>query len=141
MNNIKILICTFFGMLGSFFAKLFGGWSADMTTLLIFMVIDFVMGVLIALVFKKSPKTENGALDSHSCFRGLCKKCAILLFILVSHRLDISLGTEYIKTTTIIAFIVNEAISIIENSALMGMPLPDSIKNAIELLKRKKNDA
>ena len=70
-------------MLGSFFAKLFGGWSADMTTLLIFMVIDFVMGVLIALVFKKSPKTENGALDSHSCFRGLCKKCAILLFILV----------------------------------------------------------
>ncbi len=141
LNNIKMMICTAMGLFGTFIAELFGGWSSDMTTLLIFMIVDFIMGISIAVVFGKSPKTENGALDSNSCFRGLCKKCAILLFVLVAYRLDVSLGVNYIKTAAVIGFITNEAISVLENAAIMGLPMPSAVKNAIELLKKEKSDA
>lgn len=141
MNNIKTTLCTVFGMAGSFIAQLFGGWSTDMTTLLIFMIVDFIMGISIAVVFCKSPKTPSGALDSNSCFRGLCKKCTILLFVLVAYRLDVSLGVNYIKTAAVIGFIANEAISIIENAGIMGLPLPECVKKAIELLKKETENA
>lgn len=137
MNNLKMLICTVFGAVGGFIARAFGGWSEDITTLVIFMAIDFILGLAVAMVFKKSPKTETGALESRSCFKGLCKKCAILLCVLVSARLDMTLGADYIKTATVIAFLANELISIIENVGLMGVPLPTVMTNAIDILKNK----
>ena len=141
MNNLKVLICTVFGMLGSFFSQLYGGWDKDMTTLITCMAIDFIMGLVIAVVFKKSPKTQSGAADSMSCFRGLCKKCVILLFVLLAHRLDVTLGVTYIKTAAVIGFIVNEVISIIENAGIMGIPLPKAFTKALELLKKDDEDA
>ncbi len=141
MNNIKMAICTATGIVGSLVVQLFGGWNRDMTTLIIFMAIDFFMGLMIAAVFKNSPKSINGALDSRSCFEGLSRKCMVLLFVLVAHRLDISLGVCYIKTAAIIGFIVNEAISIIENAGLMGLPLPVAFKKAIDILKKGEDDA
>jgi len=137
MNNIKTTICIISGMIGSFITNLFGGWTTDMVTLVIFMAVDFIMGLLIALVFKKSGKSQTGAADSKACFKGLCKKGAILLFVLIAYRLDLTLGTNYIKTATIIGFIANELISIVENAGIMGIPLLPPIKNAIEVLKNK----
>lgn len=137
MINIKNTLCISLGVLGTFLATLFGGWSEDMITLIIVMSVDFIMGILIAAIFKKSPKSESGAVNSKSCFIGLCKKCVILAFVLIAHRLDISLNTNYIKTATIISFIVNELISIIENAGIMGVPMPQVITRAIELLKQK----
>ncbi len=137
MNNLKITICTAVGLVGSLISDLFGGWTADMTTLIICMGVDFVMGLAIALVFKKSPKTMTGGLDSKSCFRGLCKKCVMLMFVLIAYRLDVSLGTSYIKTAAVIGFIANELISITENAGIMGIPLPKPITKAIEMLKNK----
>ena len=64
------------------------------------------------------------------------KKSATLAIVLVAHRLDLSIGTEYIKTTVIIGFIANETISIIENAGLMGLPMPSAITNAIEIFKK-----
>lgn len=137
ISNIKILVCTALGVTGSFIARLFGGWSEDMVTLIVFMAIDFIMGLLVAGVFQKSNKSTSGALDSKAGWKGLCRKCVTLLFILVAHRLDVSLGVEYIKTATIIGFIANESISIIENASLMGIPLPGILTKAIEILKDK----
>ena len=65
-SNIKITICTIVGMAGSFVVKLFGGWTEDIITLIIFMTVDFVMGLILAGVFKNSTKSQTGALDSHA---------------------------------------------------------------------------
>ena len=130
-----------FGMIGAAAVRLFGGFSEDMVTLITVMAIDFVLGLIIAAFFKKSPKSETGRVSSKSCFKGLCKKCTMLLFVLIANRLDISLSTNYIKTATVIAFIANELISIVENAGIIGVPMPAIITKAIELLKNKEGDS
>lgn len=137
---MKGYICTMFGIIGGFIAQLFGGWTEDMVTLVAFMAVDFIMGLLLAGVFHKSNKSEHGNLNSKVGWKGLCKKCVTLLFVLIAHRLDVSLGTSYIRTATIIGFIANEVISIVENAGLMGIPLPEAITKAIDILKHKEND-
>lgn len=139
--NIKITtLCTALGAVGAAIAALFGGWTEDMVTLIIVMSVDFILGLVIAAVLNKSPKSESGKVSSKSCFLGLCKKCIMLLFVLIAYRLDVSLGTEYIKPATVIAFIVNELISIIENADIIGIPMPKIITKAIDLLKNKDGD-
>ena len=66
ISTIKIYCCTAAGVVGSFVAKLFGGWTEDMVTLIIFMAIDFIMGLVVAGVFHKSRKTQSGSLNSHA---------------------------------------------------------------------------
>ena len=135
MANTKGIIVAGIGMAGGFLANLFGGWDADMTTLIIFMVIDFITGLLVAGVFQKSTKSDSGALNSKASWKGLAKKALTFLFVIIAHRLDIELGINYIRTAAIIGFIVNEAMSIVENAGLMGMPLPKILTRAIEVLK------
>ena len=137
MTNLKAFICTILGVVGSFIAQFFGGWTEDMVTLIVFMAVDFIMGLLVAGVFHKSNKSDNGNLNSRAGWKGLCKKGVTLLFVLIAHRLDISLGTAYIRTATIIGFIANEVISIVENAGLMGLPLPKVITKAIDILKNR----
>lgn len=126
------------GTAGSIIASFFGGWTASLSTLLIFMLIDYVTGLIVAGVFHKSKKTDSGALESRAGFKGLCKKCMILFLVLVGHRLDIAIGTTYIRDAVCIAFIANETISIIENAGLMGIKIPITLENAIDVLKKKK---
>ena len=64
INAIKALICSACGAIGSAIATFFGGWTGDMTTLLIFMGIDFVMGLILAGIFKNSSKSASGALQA-----------------------------------------------------------------------------
>jgi toxin secretion/phage lysis holin len=137
ISTVKIYVCAMIGAVGTFVSKIFGGWTEDMVTLVIFMAVDFIMGLIVAGVFHKSNKSQTGALNSHAGWIGLCKKGVILLFVLVAHRLDMLLGADYIRTTTIIGFIANEAISIVENASLMGVPFPEVITKAIEILKHK----
>ena len=108
-----------------------------MTTLVIFMGIDYIAGLVVAGVFHKSGKSANGALDSHAGWKGICKKGMALLIVLIAVRLDMTIGTQYIKDAVVIAFIANEVISIIENAGLMGVPIPAVITKAIDLLKSK----
>lgn len=138
MNNVKAAVLTAAGTVGTFIINtLLGGWTEDLLTLLIMMAIDFTFGLLIAAVWKKSGKSETGALNSLSAWKGLCRKGGTLLVVMVAYRLDVTLGTEYIKTGVIIAFIANEAISIIENLGIMGVPMPAVLKKAIEVLQEK----
>lgn len=134
---MKNTICATLGMIGSLIASLFGGWSASLTTLLIFMLIDYATGLVVAGVFHKSPKTVNGGLESKAGLKGLIRKCSVLLLVLVGFRLDLAIGTTYIRDGVCIAFMVNELISIVENAGLMGLPIPDVITNAIEVLTHK----
>lgn len=125
------------GIVGGVIAAMFGGWSDALITLIVFMSIDYATGLIVAGVFKKSKKSESGALESRAGFKGLCRKGVALLIVLVAVRLDIVMHTSYIKDAVIIAFIANESISIIENAGLMGIPVPSVIAKAIDVLKEK----
>lgn len=134
---MKNTIFTVIGMLGSLFAALFGGWDTSVITLMIFMGIDYITGLIVAGVFHKSQKSETGALESHAGWKGLCKKGVTLLVVLIACRLDILIGTSFIRDMVVIAYIVNEALSIIENAGLMGIPIPSAVTKAIDVLKNK----
>lgn len=136
---MKNVICSAIGVLGSLVASLFGGWTASLTTLLIFMGMDYLSGLIVAGVFHKSPKTETGALESRAGLKGIIRKCEMLLFVLIGHRLDMAVGSCYIRDAVCIAFMVNELISIVENAGLMGVPIPAIILNGIDMLKKKSN--
>lgn len=133
---MKNAIIAAIGMVGGLVASCFGGWTASLTTLMIFMGIDYVSGLIVAGVFHKSPKTESGALESRAGLKGLIRKCGMLLFVLIGHRLDVAVGTNYIRDAVCIAFMANELLSIVENSGLMGLPIPAVITNAIDILKK-----
>ena len=137
MNGLKTMICTGIGIVGSTVAAACGGWDAAMITLVSMMVIDYLTGVLVAGVFHNSPKTENGTLESKAGWKGLCRKGVTLLIVLVAARLDIILGTGFIRDAVVIGYIANEIISIIENAGLMGVPIPAAIEKAIEVLQSK----
>ena len=125
------------GIVGSIISGIFGGWTTAMTTLLIFMVVDYVTGFIVAGVFHASPKSDSGALESRAGWKGLCRKGAVLAFVLIGYRLDLAIGASYIKDAVCIAFIANELLSIVENAGLMGVPIPNAIMKGIEILKRR----
>lgn len=131
------MICSILGIIGSAIATIFGGWDAGLVTLLIFMGLDYISGLVVAGVFHTSTKTETGALESKAGWKGLCRKCMILIFVLVAYRLDLVIGTTYIRDAVIIAFIANELISLVENAGLMGVPLPHVITKAIDILQKR----
>lgn len=129
--------CAILGAIGSAVASYFGGWDAALTTLLIFMGIDYLTGLIVAGVFHKSQKTKSGSLESRAGWKGLCRKGVTLLIVLVACRLDLLTGSSFIRDAVVIAFVVNETLSIIENAGLMGVPIPAVIVKAIEILKKK----
>jgi toxin secretion/phage lysis holin len=133
---MKETICTAIGIVGSFVAGIFGGWDAAMASLLLFMAVDYITGLIVA-VSGKSPKSESGKLSSKIGWTGLAKKCIVLLLVAVAVRLDMLLGTSYIRDGVCIAFMCNEVISILENAGLMGVPLPSVLQDAIDLLQKK----
>ena len=138
--TIKNIICTILGVIGAAISNLFGGWDAALTTLIIFMAIDYASGIIVAGVFHKSSKSDTGGLNSHIGWQGICRKGITLAIVLIACRLDLLIGTSYIKDAVIIAFCANELISIVENAGLMGLPIPNVITKAIDVLKEKSNE-
>ena len=117
------------GALGAAFASLFGGWDAALQTLIIFMAIDYITGLIVAGVFHASPKTKSGTLESRAG--------ETLLIVLVACRLDAVMGSTFVRDAVVIGFICNETISIIENAGLMGLPIPAAITKAVDILKQR----
>lgn len=134
---MKDFSCGIVGFMGSVVASFFGGFDAAILTLILFMVADFISGMVVAAVFKQSVKTKNGALESNVCWKGICRKVMTLVLVFVAHRLDMSLGTTYIRDTVTIAFIASETISILENAGLMGLTAPKALSDAVDLLRDK----
>ena len=87
--KFKNIIIMIFGSIGSLLSFLLGGFDSVMIALLIFMTIDFLSGIILAIVFKRSKKTLNGRLSSQAGILGLTKKIFILFLVAVSTQLDI----------------------------------------------------
>ena len=118
-------------------AGLFGGWDTALQTLVIFMAVDYITGLIVAGVFHTSPKTKTGTLESRAGWKGLCRKGVSLLVVLVACRLDAIIGSSFIRDATVIAFACNETISIIENAGLMGVPIPEALTKAVDVLRQR----
>lgn len=138
MKN-KYYILTLIGSIGSIFSYLFGGFDKLLIALIVFMVIDFLSGLILAIVFKNSNKTKNGRLSSEAGIKGLAKKIFILFIVAVGAQLDLVLGVSFVRDGVVIAFISMEGLSILENVALAGVPVPKLIKNALEVLNKKED--
>ena len=128
------------GITGAMVTTIFGGWTSGVITLMIFMLLDYITGILVAAVFGKSQKTEGGGLSSAVGLKGICKKIVILILVAAAYRIDMLLSTSYVRDTVVIAFCVNELISIIENAGLMGLPIPSVIQRAISALESKADE-
>lgn len=94
---MKAKILSVIGCFGGAVASLFGGWDAALTTMVIFMGVDYLTGLIVAGIFHKSEKTENGALESRAGWKGLCRKGVTLLVVLVACRLDLMIGSDFIR--------------------------------------------
>ena len=134
---MKQTVCTVLGMLGGALAAAFGGWDAALTALVVCICVDYISGSIVALVFHKSTKSETGAYNSSYGLKGLCKKCLMLLFVVVAVQMDRLVGSEYIRDAVCIGFSTNEVLSIVENLGLAGVPMPQAIVNALEQLQKK----
>ena len=135
---MKQTVCTLFGLLGAGIAWAFGGWDAAMAALLVCMGVDYVSGSIVALVFRKSTKSETGAYNSAYGLKGLCKKGLMLLFVLVAVQIDRILGVDYVRDAVCIGFCSNEVLSIVENLCLAGVPMPQAVTKALEQMQSKK---
>lgn len=138
--KVKHTVLTIIGSIGSFASYLFGGFDKLLIALVIFMIIDFLSGLILAIVFKNSSKTKNGRVSSEAGIRGLAKKIFILFLVTVATQLDLLLGTSIVRDGVVIAFISMEGISILENATLTGLPVPRIIKNALEVLNKSEDE-
>ena len=92
-------------------------------TLILCMALDYLTGMMAAGIFHKSKKSAEGGLESRSGWKGLCRKGISLLIVLVSYRMDLIAGTDFICNAVMAAYLVNELLSITENLGLMGVPV------------------
>ena len=129
-------IATAVGTMGSIIAYLLGGWETAIQTLVVFMLIDYITGIMLA-VLNKSKKTKGGGLSSAVGLKGIFKKFGMLIVVIIANRLDALAGTDVIRNGCIIILVANEGLSIIENLGTMGVPVPKILINFIEALKHK----
>lgn len=134
---MKETICTLFGLLGSALCWAFGGWDASLMALTVCMSVDYISGSLVALVFHTSNKSETGSYNSAYGLKGLCKKCLMLLFVIVAVQADNLMGGDYVRDAVCIGFCSNEILSIVENLGLAGVPMPQAVVKALEQLQSK----
>ena len=137
---MKDTFCMAVGALGAAIASLYGGWDAALQTLILFMAVDYVTGLIVAGVFHASPKSRTGALESRAGWKGLIRKGETLLVVLVACRLDAVMATSFVRDAVVIGFICNETISIVENAGLMGLPIPAALTKAVDILKQRSEE-
>lgn len=139
MIQIKNAILAALSAIGGWLISAFGGWDVTLQTLIAFMVVDYITGLIVAGVFHKSKKTESGALESRAGFKGLVRKCAMLALIFLAVMLDGAAGTGFVRPAVCLFFTANEGLSLLENLGLMGAPYPEFLKNMLEVLKKQGN--
>lgn len=118
--------------IGAAISYLFGGWSTALQTLLVFVVIDYLTGVLAS--------GKQGELSSKAGLKGIGRKCMIFMFVAMGHMADLHLSDGHahlFRDGVITFFIANEALSITENAGKMGVPIPEPIRRAVEIFKEK----
>ena len=117
-------------IIATFFTYLFGGWDVALSILITFMILDYITGVIWAYIQKN--------LNSEVGFKGLVKKCTILIVLIVGAMLDrlLNSGEWVFRTLVAYFYIANEGISLLENISKLGVPIPAKIKDALEQLNK-----
>lgn len=123
-NTIQFVFAAVGGWLGYFL----GGCDGLLYALIVFVVIDYITGVMCAITDRK--------LSSAVGFKGICRKVLIFLLVGIANVLDVQvIGTGSVLRTAIIFFYIsNEGVSLVENAAHLGLPVPERIKNVLEQL-------
>lgn len=134
--ELKDKIVVIAAALGGTLAQALGGWDAALQVLMGFMAADYATGLGTGL-FCRSGKTKSGGLSSQAGFRGLVRKCAMLVLVLLGALLDSVTGNSCIRDGICLFLIANEGLSILENLGLMGVPYPPFLQNILEALKDK----
>jgi len=134
--QIKNTALAVLAAVGGAAAQALGGWDMALQVLVGFMAADYLTGLLVAGVFKRSLKTPGGAISSRAGFLGLLRKCAVLLVVLLAVPLDRAAGSSFIRTAVCLFFIANEGLSILENLGLMGVPYPAFLRDMLEALRK-----
>lgn len=144
MNNfsdIKNLVIGALAAAGAVAAEALGGWDVALKALLSFMAADYITGLIVAAVFRRSPKTQLGALSGRAGFVGLLRKCCILLVVLLAVVLDGMAGTGgFIRAGVCLFFTANEGLSILENLGLMGVPYPRFLREMLEAMRKQSDE-
>lgn len=123
-NTIQLIFAAIGGWLGYFV----GGCDGMLYALIAFVVIDYITGVMCAV--------SNHTLSSQVGFRGICRKVLIFLLVGIANILDIHvLGNgSVLRTAVIFFYISNEGVSLLENAAHLGLPIPEKVKDVLEQL-------
>ncbi|WP_248930149.1 phage holin family protein [Paenibacillus hamazuiensis] len=108
----------------------FGRWNELLALFLIAIFIDYISGIGASIMERKGLSSDVG-------FKGLARKMFMVLIVVLAHRMDILLEVDWIMTGAICFYLANELISITENYGRMGLPLPDTVKQIITVLKTK----
>ena len=130
-NTIQLIFTAIGGWLGWFL----GGCDGLMIALIIFVVTDYITGVMCAIADKK--------LSSAVGFKGICRKVLIFILIGIANALDIYVldHAGVLRTAIIFFYISNEGLSLVENSVHLGLPVPEKLKDVLEQLHdRESND-
>lgn len=120
------------GVIGTMITFLFGAWNDALTALGMFMLIDYITGVMAAYM---KPKAK---LSSKRGLRGIVKKLALVTFVVFAHHLDLAIGQNIFCLLVTYALLGNEGLSIIENLSHCGVPIPVSVKSKLEQLAHEK---
>lgn len=117
-------------ILATFFTYLFGSWDLALQVLIVFMILDYGTGVLYAYL--------TDQLNSEVGFKGLVKKCMILVVLIIGVMLDriVGNGTWVFRTLVCYFYIANEGISLLENVGNIGIPIPNKMRQALEQLNK-----
>lgn len=127
----KIVI--FWGIIISVIFYITGGKDKLMTALLILMAIDYITGVIKALITEKT--------NSKKGFKGLLKKIVTICVVILAYQIDILLDNKFsLRYLTLCILNSNEGLSILENAAVCGVPIPERLKNVLEQYKEFKKD-
>lgn len=145
--GIKELALSVIGGAGSALCYLLGGYDVKIEVLAGLMVADILTGIIVAAVFKKSTKTETGALSSQYGAKGFFKKVGMLIGVAVCVMIDKLFKSDFFRNGAILYLIGNEILSITENFAVMGFKIP-ILADAVDMVRKlsqqkpeeKKND-
>jgi len=131
LTNKLATVNSIFAVIGTIIAKALGGWDMALQVLVAMVVLDYITGITLA-IFEKKLSSEIG-------FKGLFKKMMIFALVYLSILLDQATNTDIVRTLTIMFYIANEGISILENAGKLGVPYPAPLKNILVVLKQKNN--
>lgn len=130
---METVIKTLTGVTGAVVSFLFGGWTQLMTVLVVFIAIDFILGLSLA--------AKEGRASSHELWVGVTRKIGTLAIVAVAHLLDTIIGDAHlIRDAAIFFYLAGELLSLIENAGQLGVPIPPVISRAIEVLRGKAGD-